>query len=167
VSGKVVVTDKENYVFVEGILCERNPKNGLVKLPRQGAGYKTYRYNVGLTWGTEYTISCLLSVARLWSTVYPEIPIQIGDLSTRDGGNSGRHSSHNKGSDVDILPVSNNPNRIGITWRDRDYSLDKTSYLVELVLRYDVSVIYFNDVSIKAARPMSGHDNHLHIGFKR
>lgn len=134
------------------------------QMPANGDGYECYGENC---YGRPEVIQALQYVCNEWVKKYPRPRIGIGDISTAEGPTPG-HSSHDKGLDVDIALVANTDAEIGLTWRDPEYSRDRTQELVDLfynnpILR--IRRILFNDPQITGVEFCDGHHNHLHVSF--
>ena len=143
-----------------------------VQLPNPGAGY--YHYAGGQVcqtsehlWGTPSTIESVKAVAR---RTHGEtgVEIGIGHISYRDGRPRPPSVSHRIGIDVDIRPLRTDGAREAVHVGDAKYSRDRTAVLVKH-LRKDpnLSHILFNDTQIEGVQSCPGHDNHLHVRFRK
>jgi hypothetical protein len=160
-------------IEIKGIMYEVNPDNGLVKLPVSGVGYENYYYEFGRKWGSLGAIYTIVSVAEIWAETGSGIDLMFGELSTRSGGNGGKHESHEDGIDVDLRPVRIDDQRAGVEYSYPEYDRAATQKLIEIILSNDnVEDILFNDPDLIAVfngkvRPLAGHNNHLHINMIR
>jgi hypothetical protein len=170
---KPATTEPENatQIGINGVQCEYNANSKLTKLPENSAGYTTYRYNKGLPWGTADTIALILSVSKAWAKKYPNNKIQIGDLSTEDGGNGGFHESHKNGLSIDIRPVRKDDVIQGVKYTYPEYDRQRTEELIAMLLSdKQVELIYFNDGAIvekhENVKKRVQHDDHLHVKMR-
>jgi murein endopeptidase len=166
-------SEDKGYVYISGVQCEYNKDSKLVKLPADGTGYTTYRYNLGLSWGAIGTIELIMSVSKAWAAKYPDTKVQIGDISTEFGGNDKRHSSHTNGLYIDIRPVRKDNSIQGVDYKKNkdDYDGQRTDELISMFLSdMRVESILFNDEAIvekyKNVKKYVRHDDHFHVKMK-
>lgn len=146
-------------------------------LPK-GPGYVIYN-NIGgkENWGTKGTLNSLGSIGQKWLAV-SNTPIQFGDISKKGGGSFPPHATHQNGTDVDIRPMRKDGRTGSTSIHDPSYSRDKTRELIKLLLQDpNTKIILFNDpVLIRefknnpggvVIKSCEGHDNHLHVSFKK
>ena len=130
-----------------------------------GVGYDFYD---PLKTGTFKTILRLKELAK---RVYRRtgFPIYIGDLSNKWGGNSGLHSGHYGGKEVDIAVMGNSPDQWVSYYYHAEYNRQASEVLIEeLKAMGGVRFIYFNDPVLIQKYPgfvrrAYGHDDHYHI----
>jgi LysM repeat protein len=140
-----------------------------VQLPAKGIGYTSY-YNQANKYGTAQTIKNMQDIAKNWNAKHPNDPIQVGDLSKKNGlaFTKGEHKSHKKGVDVDLRPFSKNGKQGPMTIHDKNYNAKLTKELVKDIKRqFPNTTIYFNDKATigNGTKYWAGHDNHLHLRF--
>jgi Putative peptidoglycan binding domain/Penicillin-insensitive murein endopeptidase len=134
-------------------------------LNEPGNGYYGY-YSDNSRWGTSETIRAIKEVGNIWSKRGSRPRIGIGDISLRGGGPISGHASHQKGVDIDIIPVRNDGREDGVTWQDSNYSRKLTQELIDLFYANStvaVELIFFNDGATEGTSPWPNHDNHLHV----
>jgi len=134
----------------------------------QNTGQGFYRYSTGdRQWGTRDTIQTLLDLARQQLCNLPGLPIQIGDISFRDGKHMPPHTAHRHGRNIDIRPFRKDKALLPVTIHDAQYDRAMTELLVQNLLAHrNVHRILFNDRMIKGVHYFHGHDNHLHVETK-
>ena len=159
------------------------------ELPDGGTGYVVYNRNdvdgrttkgksigdkLGLDQiGTLETIERIMNIAREWNVLYPDRPLEIGDVSRPGGINTTEHQTH-VGTEFDVRAQSKSKTIGGLTWKSSDYSYPLTKEFMLLVRRlYPTTTFHFNDTQIlkdKDTRdfttPAGGHDDHLHVMFR-
>lgn len=182
------------------------------ELPEKGTGYVTYNRNDSGTTikdkakitdlnsqspystkkvydqiGTKETIERIQNLAAEWNTMYPNTPIEIGDMSLPGGVDTTDHKGHQNGKIIDIRPIRTD-DKWG-EWGHKGGSLtfpqsdvEKTKDLVMLILKqYPNAKIIYNDKRIyndpkfkgkishdpeyKIGTKSAVHDNHLHVEF--
>ncbi len=76
-----------------------------VRLPERGQGYTVLRTEPegGQHWATERLVAMVRRVAGGLPRPAGEMPLVVGDMSGRGGGQIPRHQSHRCGRDVDLL----------------------------------------------------------------
>ncbi|MGB3572875.1 MAG: penicillin-insensitive murein endopeptidase [Phormidesmis sp.] len=120
-------------------------------------------------YGQPEVIRAIAHICERWHQQYPNYPrLGVGNISYQGGGAMEPHTSHQKGLDVDLSPVTNDSEEEATTWQLPNYSRSRTQQLVNLILNYSrlkVKTILFNDPDIKGVAAYEGHDNHLHISF--
>ncbi|HYG58705.1 MAG TPA: penicillin-insensitive murein endopeptidase, partial [Symbiobacteriaceae bacterium] len=140
-----------------------------VNLGDQGPGW--YRYVVSdsdSSWGTAHTVATLHEVGRRWQSQGYKLRIGINDISLPHGGYFPPHASHRNGRDADLRPMRNDGAEAPVTWKMAAYSRQLTQALVDqLWATGEVELIFFNDPSVRGVQHWPGHDDHLHVRFKR
>ncbi len=134
-------------------------------LNEPGNGYFGYHSNSS-RWGTAETIQAIKEVGNIWSKRGSRPRIGIGDISLNGGGPISGHASHQKGVDIDILPVRNDGTEGDVTWQSGAYSRSLTQELIDLFYANStvaVNLIFFNDANTEGVQPWPNHDNHLHV----
>ena len=136
------------------------------QLPARGAGFRAYGPR-NMQYGTARTVRSMQRIAQRYSARTGK-NLAIGDIAKRGGGKTSRHSTHLRGTDVDMRP----PSRSGgpSTWRSPGYDRAATRKLIQEIRRENPNArILFNDpVLIREGltRPARGHDNHLHASLR-
>ena len=163
-----------------------NPKV-IWELPKSGDGYVVYNRNdidgktqkgisigdkLGLDQiGTKETIERIMNIARQWFVIYPDRPLEIGDVSRPGGINTTEHSTH-VGNEFDIRLQSKSKTFGYLEWSYADYSRPLTKEFILLVVKlYPGTKILFNDAKLNGedtetrdfVNPEVDHDNHLHV----
>lgn len=133
--------------------------------------------------GTADTIENLTAALRAYAQRFPDAaPVELGDISARQGGKITSHQSHQSGRDADIMLVS----ALDDDASERRFSPARNWFLVKtLIDQGAVQAIYLNvseqrwlkaaavaDVGAEAAagyfqriRHERGHDEHMHVRF--
>lgn len=96
--------------------------------------------------------------------------IGVGNISVKGGGPVSPHKDHQKGLDVDFRLLRKDGAKIGVTFRDPNYSRPRTQELVNVIrgnLILPVVKVFFNDTLVTGVEPLIGHDDHLHVRFKK
>jgi Putative peptidoglycan binding domain/Penicillin-insensitive murein endopeptidase len=139
------------------------------QLPEAGAGFYSYAQYRTKQFGAAATLRALEAIAAEWNKKYPNGPrIGIGNISLESGGPMKPHVSHRNGYDVDLRLVRKDQQETGLTFRDANYSRERTQDLVDFVRSnsvLNVRTILFNDPNVKGVSPWKGHDDHLHVSF--
>jgi len=139
-------------------------------LPASGTGYYTYSTSRTRQWGRSETIDAILAIGEAWMRDHPDPPlIGVGNISLRGGGPMPPHTSHRQGVDVDFRPLRKDGKAAPISYKQGQYSRERTVELVKFIRGngvLGVVTILFNDTSIPGVRPWKGHDNHLHVRFR-
>lgn len=132
-----------------------------------GTGWYHYLDDGSDDYGTANAIAQLKKVAADWNALGYGVRIGIGDISRPHGGDFPPHSSHTNGLDADIRCVRSDIED-ACDWRNAGYSRTRTQKLVDMLLATgQVERILFNDPNITGVTAYTGHDNHLHVDFKR
>lgn len=157
---------------LEDLILEATPFPAVnTQLPISGTGYYSYSKFREKQFGLPDTIKAIKKIGELWFKKHPRGPvIGIGNISKNGGGPVPPHSSHQTGLDVDFRLLRTDGARIGITFRDPSYSLSRTQDLVNTILNnsvLSVKLILCNDNKLKGVKPWPGHDDHLHVRFKK
>lgn len=143
--------------------------SGLVKLPSAGPGYEAYDVD-WMRYGQAKTIARIKTLAQ---RVYAKTgyKIFIGDLSDSSGGNSGRHSGHYDGLEVDIAIMGNTTSIMCYNYWDGCYNRRaQIAVIDEIRAMGGASSVLFNDWNVQSVFPQfvssaSGHDNHIHVNW--
>lgn len=135
-------------------------------LGASGTGW--YRYSsAGNDYASANVVAQLKAVAADWAALGYGVRIGMGDSSLTHGGNFPPHQSHQNGLDTDLRCVLTSGEG-QCDWRNSNYSRTRTQKLVNMLLATgQVDRILFNDPYITGVTPYSGHDNHLHVDWKR
>ncbi len=154
---------------VDGAKPVKGSSKGVnTQLPANGVGYTSY-YSATRKYGTASTVQKLETIAKEWNKRHPNLPVQIGDMSKKGGGDISGHKSHEKGVDVDLRPFRKDGKQGPVTVKDKNYDAKTTREFVKMVKEmYPNSLIGFNDPVLNksgATRNWDNHDNHLHIRF--
>jgi len=160
----------------------------------QGIGFVTAPSRKAL-WATKETISYVKKCAAEYRRKFPKgAPMNIGDLSKKNGGPLGNHLSHQSGRDVDIGYMTNPPQSRGYFNRNatRDnLDLPKQWAIVQCFLDNPDTMYIFLSHTVKDAllvyvnshpklkskygkyfrrlsilRPDNEHHSHMHVRFK-
>ena len=140
-------------------------------LPAEGRGFTTYRREPGGAdqYGRARTIRCIQDLAETWATHHATPRLCVGDISRRHGGAFPPHASHQKGTDVDFRPLTNNGIEEQTNVGAANYSHALTHELVLLIKQmFPTAMVLFNDARLISAgltKRAPGHDNHLHVRF--
>lgn len=177
--------DNETPIELEDIPClspldDESLENSLlevpfpavnVQLPVSGQGYYSYAQFREKQFGLAQTIQAIENIASTWFHNHRTGPlIGVGNISKNGGGPVPPHSSHQTGLDVDFRLLRKDGAKIGITFRAPNYSLARTQDLVNTILGnsvLSVKLILCNDDRLKGVQPWPGHDDHLHVRFKK
>lgn len=149
-------------------IADQGSRSLFAQMPASGTGFICY----GPThkrYGRPEVIRAIQHIGQAWQKAHPNGPrLRVGNISLQTGGFMAPHTSHQKGVDVDIAPLTNSSKEVPVTWNDPDYSRDRTQQLVDLIHNnpvLKVRSILFNDPNVRGVSPWSGHDNHLHVSF--
>jgi endonuclease G len=141
------------------------------QLPISGTGYYSYSQHRHKQFGLSETIKAIQEIGKLWFTSHSSGPVfGVGNISLNGGGKMEPHQSHRTGLDVDIRLLRKDGARIGVTFKDPNYSLTRTQQLVNTILKnpiLKVNLILCNDPRLKGVTPSPGHDDHLHVRFSK
>ncbi len=173
----------DGRVDLGGVTWTKLAASDFVQLP-QVSGFGYYSYSVGTRqYGTAQTIQALRDVAgtfRLNALQQNSGPtsvgvgvgcteriIAIGDISFQNGGHMDPHTTHQKGTNVDIRPLRKDKQQAPVSITDEAYSAEDTGLLVRCLLAHsNVRRILFNDTSIPGVHFFVGHHNHLHVEMR-
>jgi S1-C subfamily serine protease len=161
--------DDEN---LEDLISEAVPFPAVnTQLPISGTGYYSYAQFREKQFGLLETIKAIEEIGKAWFQNHRTGPvIGIGNISKNGGGPVPPHKSHQTGLDVDFRLLRTDGARIGITFRDPNYSLARTQDLINTILNnsvLSVKLILCNDNNLKGVKPWPGHDDHLHVRFSK
>jgi|GEM_PF-6977668 len=141
------------------------------QLPISGTGYYSYAQFREKQFGLPETIKAIEEIGKVWFQNHRTGPVVgIGNISKNGGGPVPPHKSHQTGLDVDFRLLRADGARIGITFRDPNYSLARTQDLINTILSnsvLSVKLILCNDNKLKRVKPWPGHDDHLHVRFSK
>lgn len=141
------------------------------RLPESGVGFTTYNREIGGAdqFGRASTVQSLIELGASWAVDHPNTPFAVGDMSRKGGGPFPPHASHRDGRDADLRPLTKNGVNQPTNIHDGNYSRERTTELVKLILsKFSGVKIFFNDpklISAGLTRHAAGHDNHLHVRF--
>jgi len=157
---------------LEDLILEATPFPAVnTQLPISGTGYYSYANFREKQFGLPETIKAIEEIGKAWFQNHRTGPlIGIGNISKNGGGPVPPHRSHQTGLDVDFRLLRTDGARIGITFRSPSYSLARTQDLVDTILNnsvLSVTRILCNDDKLKGVEPWPGHDDHLHVRFKK
>ncbi|MEC7276814.1 MAG: hypothetical protein VXV96_10880 [Bdellovibrionota bacterium] len=151
-------------------------------------GYYRYGDGDGNVFGSERTVWNIKAAGKILSE--KGIIMGVGEISSKAGPTSG-HSEHQEGRDVDLRLIGKtqdgvaraercNVNNSGCYDRDNTYEMIKAFIDVD---PYGIDKVFINDpklrtmindymsseygVSQTIAKSCSGHDDHIHLSFKR
>lgn len=137
--------------------------------------------------GTKETIENIRDISREWNKLYPDNPLEIGDISLPGGVDTSDHDGHQNGKIVDVRPIRTD-DKHGVSGNDggslryyekEKYDQKKTKEIITLILKkYPKARIRFNDRKLIDQLPpelqarmkpdkqgVHTHDNHFHIEF--
>lgn len=139
-------------------------------LPREGPGFVAYSPDENRH-GSLTLVNMIKLVALEYSRRFPGDVLWIGDLDAAKG-----HVSHKSGVDVDIRLPSKVTRKAASSFRDPNYSREKTQVIIDLFMQFEeIEYIFFNDTSIRGHSGQArgaviqlepGHDDHIHIRIK-
>jgi len=139
------------------------------QLPSSGNGFVIYNpdHPPGSDrFATTGFIAALTALAGEWAEA-EDVPIAFGDMSRKDGVVFPPHKGHRSGREVDIRPFRRDGANQPVVWTSAAYDRARTRRLMELIKRREKNAqIFFNDVVLidaGLAKPLKGHDNHLHL----
>ena len=142
-----------------------------LQLPPRGTGFYSYSSNRAKQFGLPETIQAIGAIASDWFNRHSAGPvIGIGNISLRGGGRMPPHASHQRGLDVDFRLLRSDGARVGVRYQDPSYSRSRTQELVNTIRRnpiLPIDIILFNDRQVSGVIPFQGHDDHLHVRFRR
>jgi len=142
-----------------------------IQLPQSGRGFYSYSLDKSKQFGLPKTIEAIKKIAKDWFSKFPDEPlIGVGNISYNRGGEMKPHKSHRTGLDVDFRPLRKDGTGKPVTYQSTGYSRSRTQELIKAIRSntvLEVDLILFNDPGVTGVRPWSGHDNHLHVRFKK
>ena len=141
-------------------------------LPESGPGFVTC--NRGLNgknqFGQQSTIDAALAVGAAWKELHPDRPMAIGHISLRGGGPMAPHATHQNGVDLDIRPERKDGQDIEVDIFDSQYDRALTTELINLWWeKAPVTLVYFNDptvIAAKLSRQAANHHHHFHVKLR-
>lgn len=132
-----------------------------------GTGWYHYSDDGSDDYATANVIAQLKKVAADWSALGYGVRLGFGDFSRPHGGYFSPHSSHQNGLDTDIrcvLSSGEGPCNYTVS----GYSRARTQKLVDMLWATgQVERILFNDPNVSGVTYYEGHDDHLHVDWKR
>jgi hypothetical protein len=132
-----------------------------------GTGWYHYSDDGSDDYATANAIAQIKKVAADFNALGYGVRIGLGDFSRPHGGYFSPHASHQDGLDMDIRCVLTSGEG-ACDWRNSGYSRARTQKLVDLLYATgQVERILFNDPNVSGVTYYSGHDNHLHVDWKR
>lgn len=136
------------------------------QMPVRGNGFSTYGTRAH-QYGTQRAVSTMQNIASRYHARTGR-NMEIGEISRRGGGRLPPHSSHQRGTDIDVRPQSTTGGRT--TWRQANYDRNATREMIRDIRRENPNArILFNDPQLireGLTRPYRGHDNHLHVSLR-
>ncbi len=92
--------------------------------------------------------------------------VQFGDIFYPHSVWEGPHSSHHKGTCIDIKPFRKNSDAdVGINCKSAEYDNNKTQMFVDLLNEAEPIQILFNDTKMKHVKDYENHEHHIHVCF--
>ncbi len=141
-----------------------------ILLPASGVGFRTYNRDGNDQYGTAETIAHIQAIGAKWSEV-SNTPMQVGDISRKNGERLKPHESHQKGIDADIRPFRQDKAMLPVRWDSSTYDRATTIKFLQTVKKlHPHAVILFNDptaITSGLSKHYKGHDDHIHISFRR
>lgn len=132
-----------------------------------GPGWYHYMDDGYDDYASANAIAHIKKVASDWAKLGYGVRIGIGDESRPHGGYFAPHASHRDGLDMDLSCVLWSGEG-GCDWRNAGYSRSRTQKLVDMLLATgQVDRILFNDPYVRGVTHAEGHDNHMHVDWKR
>lgn len=123
--------------------------------------------------GTRHTIESQQRIAGEWERLYPNRPLEYGDVSLQGGLSTADHSTHGDGRAFDMRPIRQEGSGTnGFTYGQTSvYDREATKDFLRLLRRqYPGATVLFNDPQIHDdpefdawVNSSGGHDNHLHV----
>lgn len=174
-----------DYSIASDLLADSDPNsnaslfNGL-RIAHSSTGYNYWQNTDAIdtdNWATLELINLIERVAREWNKDHPNYPLTTLDMSKQNGGYFDQHSSHQKGTSLDIYYVGTGTydythlgNNLVLTTNDHNYDSDLNYELMSKFITYGhVRYIYTSDQTL-AERSNSdpivyliGHQNHFHV----
>ena len=139
------------------------------QLPASGPGFVIYNPDDGHgsdRYGTAGFVAALKELALRWSAS-ETVPISFGDMCRKNGPPFPPHRGHRSGREVDIRPFRKDGGNLPATWQSIQYDRLTTRRLIQLVKQHQPNALFFfNDpvlIDAGLAKPLGGHDNHLHL----
>lgn len=132
-----------------------------------GTGWYHYNDDGNDDYASSNVIAQLKKVAADWSALGYGVRLGFGDFSLTHGGSFPPHSSHTNGLDTDIRCVLTS-GEAPCNYTVAGYSRTRTQKLVDMLWATgQVERILFNDPNVTGVTYYSGHDDHLHVDWKR
>jgi hypothetical protein len=146
------------------------PQPNEVEVGEGGTGYGVYGIppNGEGQWGSPRTMQVISAVANHLANGAREVPLNIGNISKKNGGPFPPHINHQTGDGIDVRPPRLDQKNNPADWRTAGYDRAGMQQLVNAFHATGaVEKIYFNDPQIRGVVPASGHDNHFHVQLKK
>lgn len=140
-------------------------------LQDSGRGFVTYgRAPDGYTQhGDLRALTKFYWLAKRWFDLYPNRPIQVGDISLPHGQPFPPHKGHRNGRQFDIRPWRLDGKRLPIYYNLPQYdSLATLAFLQRLRDQGNTKHVFFNcpiAIDMRLSQYVIGHDNHIHVEF--
>ena len=140
-------------------------------LPESGVGFLTMHRNSNTHFATKRVFDLLIKITGLWHEQHPDLPVTIGHISRRGGGNfNPPHFQHQDGVEADVRLLRNDGSTAQVTINNPAYSRALTREFVRLVhANATMHKLYLNDTVLinegLTNRANSGHRDHMHLWF--
>ena len=167
----------KNGIFEKSFSAVKNEHN-LLKFPENGINWNRYGTRdsgktAGDNWISEKTFAALLGFFYNLNYKYSGIgTLYYNDISADDGITNLGHSTHKKGTDVDIrYPGCTNASgeqlwTVAKKYWGSESKLDEVMQnIYSIAVKWDFEKNY-QYKTVKNASYSNGHDNHFHIGHK-
>jgi len=143
-------------------------RRGYLLLPQvSGNGYYPYS-SLDRQYGSDATVRTLVNMCKKFMQKFPGVEVGIGDMSFANGAQMSPHKTHRNGRNADIRPIRTDGKQKPVFIWDPEYSRERTTALVELLLAdTNVRSVLFNDAAIAGVTHWEGHNNHLHVSMNK
>jgi hypothetical protein len=167
----VISFQKDHGLWADGVVGAATWRELLGHFQDVGAtqGYGWFHYgNDGWDdWGTANAEAQFRLVAAEWWNLGYGTRLGLGDISRPHGEAFPPHAGHRDGRGMDLQCIRYD-GEAPCDWRQAGYSRARTQQLVNMFYATgQVAQIFFNDPYVKGVTWASGHDNHLHVVWKR
>jgi peptidoglycan hydrolase-like protein with peptidoglycan-binding domain len=133
----------------------------------RGLGWQHYIDDGYDDYGTANTIAQFKVLAADWWRLGYGVRLGVGDISRPHGESFPPHLTHRDGRGMDVQCIryaGEGP----CDWRSSGYSRSRTQRLVNMLYATgQVERVLFNDPYLNGVAYANGHDNHLHVIWKR